>query len=256
MERDEPLSPEERIREPEPSYRASVPLAVILDSPVSRDAKLLYVVIESLTRRKGYCWASNKFLAKLMKAPESSMRRWLAELVKQRLAEITVVPRRVGSGGTEREIRLFDNTGYCSPKSGVVLTNEQTPLLTHEHISTDKKESTLSMKERGQPVLLEAQNGTFSDSQLEALWNEWRQHLKEKRRPQSPTTIKRQVAKLRGMTVERAKAALQFSMECGYTGIFERNETSNTRRYKTGNTGTCNDDPKVWDQYEGVGKVR
>ena len=65
--------------EPE-SYYAVIPSAILDDERVSGSAKLLYAKISALTRKRGYCWASNGWLAELRKATPRSVQNWLAEL--------------------------------------------------------------------------------------------------------------------------------------------------------------------------------
>jgi hypothetical protein len=61
----------------------------------------------------------------------------------------------------------------------------------------------------------------FHSVQFTAAWNEWKQHRKEKRKPITPTTQFRQFKTFREWGEQRTIAAIQNSIEKGWTGIFE-----------------------------------
>jgi hypothetical protein len=66
--------------EPEPSYYAVIPSEILDDERLSGNAKLLYAKISALTKKTGFCWASNAYLARQRRTDERTVRRWLAEL--------------------------------------------------------------------------------------------------------------------------------------------------------------------------------
>jgi hypothetical protein len=72
-----------------------------------------------------------------------------------------------------------------------------------------------------------------------SIWKEWEQHRKCKRATLSPPAIKRQLKKLSSMGCTRAIAALDFTMEKGWTGIFE-NENGNGAHQKSNTRSTIN----------------
>ena len=61
----------------------------------------------------------------------------------------------------------------------------------------------------------------FSSADFVRFWENWEQHRKEKKAKLTPTAIKQQLEKLKGMGEQRAIAALKHSLANGYTGIFE-----------------------------------
>jgi hypothetical protein len=61
----------------------------------------------------------------------------------------------------------------------------------------------------------------FHSVQFTEAWNEWKQHRKEKRKPITPTTQSRQFRAFREWGEQRTIAAIQNSIEKGWTGIFE-----------------------------------
>jgi hypothetical protein len=98
----------------------------------------------------------------------------------------------------------------------------------------------------------------FENSELQAAWTEWESHRKHKRQSLTPEAVKRQRAKLTAMGEKRAIAAINFSIEQGYTGIFEPQETNGTHKHNTRENrrtaGTALEGTA--SRYKGVGQVR
>jgi hypothetical protein len=66
------------------------------------------------------------------------------------------------------------------------------------------------------PIPLLLNSKSFRD-----LWATFVQHRSEKRAPLTLTAARMQLARLEKMGVDRAMAALQHSIENGWTGVFE-----------------------------------
>ena len=75
---------------------------------------------------------------------------------------------------------------------------------------------------------------------FEAAWNDWQAHRTELRKRLTPSTKRKQLAKLAQMGVTRAIAAIEHSIEAGYTGIFEPKQNGHA------GTGSASDDD--WDR--------
>ena len=71
------------------------------------------------------------------------------------------------------------------------------------------------------------------------VWAEWAEHRKQKRSSLTPVSKKKQLTQLAALGVKRAIAALNHSMQQGYTGIFEPNATD--QKHPGRNAGTFND---------------
>jgi len=94
-----------------------------------------------------------------------------------------------------------------------------------------KQKSTTKVKQKSTPsssssssvsttVILE-EPLPFSSSDFLMFWQNWNQHLIEKKKPLKPTARKQQLAKLKEMGEARAIAALKHSMANNWQGIFE-----------------------------------
>ena len=66
--------------EPERGYFKILTEDVMRCRSLEPNAKLLYADITSLCREKGYCYASNRYLAKLYEVDERTIKRWIKSL--------------------------------------------------------------------------------------------------------------------------------------------------------------------------------
>lgn len=57
--------------------------------------------------------------------------------------------------------------------------------------------------------------------QMENVWREWAEHRRQIKKRLTPATIKKQIAKLERIGHDRAVAAIEHSIEQGWTGIYE-----------------------------------
>lgn len=73
---------------PQPGYYAVIPVKVLRCKGLPSSAKLLYGDISALCSVEGYSWASNDYFAALYDVDSSTVRRWLAALVKQGFVKV------------------------------------------------------------------------------------------------------------------------------------------------------------------------
>lgn len=70
----------EEIRESTSNFYANIPLYILGDNSLSPYARILYGLISSLSNVKGYCWASNKYLADFLGVSKTSVSLWIKSL--------------------------------------------------------------------------------------------------------------------------------------------------------------------------------
>lgn len=66
----------------EPSYYAIIPSEVRYDERLTPNAKLLYGEITSLCNKEGFCWANNRYFAKLYNVRIETISIWISSLIK------------------------------------------------------------------------------------------------------------------------------------------------------------------------------
>lgn len=81
----------------QPTYYAIIPANVRYDNTLKANEKLLYGEITSLCNKEGYCWASNKYFARLYNVSEDTVSKWITSLVRR--------------GYLERKILRDEDTG-------------------------------------------------------------------------------------------------------------------------------------------------
>lgn len=61
-------------------YYAIIPATVLFNEYVKPNEKLLYAIISVLANKEGYCFASNSYLANLLKAQPHTVSKWVSHL--------------------------------------------------------------------------------------------------------------------------------------------------------------------------------
>ena len=87
-----------------PGYTAVLPPRVRYDEKLSPTAKLLFCEIMAMTDVKGFCWATNRYLAGLMRVHKNSIPRFVNELAARGYVRTEVVR---GEAGDVEERRIF-----------------------------------------------------------------------------------------------------------------------------------------------------
>lgn len=112
----------------EPARYLVIPAEVRYDDTLTRGEKWLFGELEGLARAKGYCWASNEYLARVCNANPKTMSRWLVHLHECGYVRVEIDKR----SGNRRKIHvlirrtkslgLSAKDGEVSTKGGEVST--------------------------------------------------------------------------------------------------------------------------------------
>jgi len=109
------------------SYYAVIPASVRYDNQLTPNAKLLYGEITALCNEKGYCWASNRYFAKLYEVSMTTVSKWVKQLVERGYVTSQIIYAEDGQTILARHIYIAE-----AP------TQENTP--TQEKLKTPPKE--------------------------------------------------------------------------------------------------------------------
>lgn len=141
-----------------------------LDKEIKNELGLL-LIISSLCAEKGFCWASNEYLANLFDIDEAQISKKIAKLVKRGYLSVTYQKR--GTEIISREIRLaeiqttdvkIDNgpmskltTDHCQNSQPTVVKNDKYNNTSINNTSINKKENTKKKKAFQPPTLEEVE---------------------------------------------------------------------------------------------------
>ena len=128
-----------------------IPTLILEDEGLNSNEKLLYATISSLSNKYGYCFATNKYLAKKLGTAESSLRRWLKTLIdkgyifaemkyKENSKEVEERKLRISNFEVFRHLDPCSNMSIplCSKMSIPLLKNEQDNSININNINTNK----------------------------------------------------------------------------------------------------------------------
>jgi len=90
----------------------------------------------------------------------------------------------------------------------------------------------------------------FDSSDFSLFWQNWNQHLIEKKKPLKPTARKQQLARLKEMGEARAIAALKHSMANNWQGIFEPDSKSGAVKQQTSYADRHGNDKPTQEQID------
>ena len=99
-------------------YLACVPFQVLTDKDVSPQAKLYYGCLVGLSKKEGYCWASDEALAEMQEVDISTLKRWHKELEDKKhiRRETKSHPYRNEKGKMlwKKQRKIFVNNGFSN----------------------------------------------------------------------------------------------------------------------------------------------
>ena len=108
----------DKIKRPKPTYWGRIPAEVRYDKSLPAAARLLYAEFDALSRKQGYCWASNSYFADLYDVDVATVSKWIKKLADNDHITMAVRPEE----GNRRYIYLL------TKKSIALLTKKSVPI--------------------------------------------------------------------------------------------------------------------------------
>lgn len=115
-----------------------LPKKIMIDGEITPFAKLLYVELSSLCAERGYCWASNGYLAERFKVNPKTISRAISELEKY------IVIRNRSSN--QRKIWIHQ-LGHYRPTTRTKMSRFVDKNVSHNNTSNNKKEDSVLFEE-------------------------------------------------------------------------------------------------------------
>lgn len=117
-----------------PAYYAIIPANVRYNKNLPPNAKLLFGEITALCNKEGFCWATNRYFAKIYNVDNSSITRWIALLKTYGYICLKMQYKKGTKNIEHRNI-------YVTNEDTPILKNKYTPILKNEagiNTSTNK----------------------------------------------------------------------------------------------------------------------
>ena len=97
-------------------YYSVIPATVLYNKDLKANEKLLYAIITSLACKKGYCFASNKYLAEKLDVNPKTVSSWISDLRDKGFITVELI-RNENNQIIQRKIYINDspyplNNGY------------------------------------------------------------------------------------------------------------------------------------------------
>ncbi len=211
------------------SYYAIIPANVRYDVRIPANAKLLYGEITALCNSKGFCWADNKYFARLYSTSERTVQRWIENLAAYGYIIKNYLYNDKGVA-TDRCISI--QTYRLSPGDKNVVTPMTKMSLPFPHTPIPQEENILNNNiippnpptgAQGEKMAKIIKESDLSDS-MKAVVKEWIEYKKTQHRfkysdvgaASLMTHIKRRVSEF---VESRISDIIRDSMANGYKGI-------------------------------------
>lgn len=196
------------------SYYIVIPAPIYDDETLKDSAKLLYGLISSLINEKGYCFASNEYLAKKRKTTPENISRLLKELEKKEY--IIIIYLRDGAIVKNRKI-------YINPRLTEMLTAiDQNVKRT---VNQNVKESNKAINCISNSKENIKRKKYFEDANLNDIFIEFLELRKKLKVVNSKRAIKSLMTKLSKYDDDTKKKMLEKSIISSWKDVYELKET-------------------------------
>ena len=175
-----------------------------LDKSIKSELGLL-LIISSLTAEKGFCFASNAYLANLFDIDEVSVSRKLSKL--QAKNYITIEYEKRGAEITSRKIRLTKMLSDGLQKSQSTVNKNVKDNITSINITSNKNKKDFEL-----PIYITKER-----------WEEWVKFRRQLKKPLTDLSIQKQIKFLGECQAkgQNPNLIIEQSIQNGWTGLFE-----------------------------------
>ena len=155
------MSQESNKKELDLPYLAIIPYAVLSDKDLLPAAKIYYGCLVGLSKKQGYCWATDASLAFQQGVDERTIKRWNKSLEEKgfivRMTKNVPIKEPVGKQKYKKERKILIADGFSNKKSEGDKSEQDTDVPFSEgdtdvpYNSKPRKEESLREKEGGKP---------------------------------------------------------------------------------------------------------
>lgn len=125
-------------------YYSVIPATILYNKELKANEKLLYAIITSLACKEGYCFATNKYLAKKLDVNPKTISSWISDLQKRKFIIVELI-RNENKQIIQRKIYINDvpyplNSGYqYQSKNGQAIYQKVEDNNIRDNIKINKK---------------------------------------------------------------------------------------------------------------------
>lgn len=199
-----------------------IPTALLMDDKVSSQAKLTFGIISNLSNQRGYCFASNSYIANLSNLHENTVSKHINELITYgyliRFDEVT-------SFGLQRRLALSDpikeEVAQRKDLGGSTKTGRGSHIKQGGGVNENADHNNIRLIIKDEYSKINIQELVFEDDESNEAWKEWLQYRKEKKKSVTGRTKEMQIRLLQSLTPQERIASINQSITQGWTGLFE-----------------------------------
>ena len=204
-----------------PTYYAVINAKVRYDNRLTANAKLLYGEITCLTYKEGYCFAQNKYFAKLYNVSKTSISKWISQLVKYGYITVTLEYEQDSKEIKERKI--------C-----IIPVEEKFNTPSQQKLKTPIEKNSKDNKTRNNNINI-YKEFSFCDERFIKLWeSEYIPLKKRKRASLTERAIRNNLNTLKKLSQndnDIAYAILEQTLDNGWTSFYALKNQDKTGRY-------------------------
>ena len=202
-------------------YYITIPMSVVQDKRLKDSCKLLFGIIANLCNQRGYCFASNAYIAKACDMHEITVSKNIQLLIE---FDYLILFHEVDKNGMHRRLKLSETA-----KGGLAdcIVGDKSSDLGGVSRTTKHKNKVLKTEIKNKDYIIQDLQNPFDDQLSNNAWSKWVEYRKEIRKALTAKTIRLQIQKLKKAAPHTRAAMIERSIENGWTGLFEINQKQN-----------------------------